>query len=114
MATELISFRLSGDDLQWLQSQRQEGETLNLTAKRLLLNACRQGVDTCVDSVDTSNDTVDTYSKTVDTSGEDVDTPTTVTRDEFDDAIAQIRRDLSCTLESTQNDWDDRLKKLKA
>ena len=51
MATELLSFRLSGDELEWLKSQQQEGETLNLTAKRLLLETMKQTVDTPVDTV---------------------------------------------------------------
>ncbi|MFM6401742.1 MAG: hypothetical protein ACKPFF_34120 [Planktothrix sp.] len=51
MATELLSFRLSGDELEWLKSQQQESETLNLTAKRLLLETMKQTVDTPVDSV---------------------------------------------------------------
>ncbi|MGE5659468.1 MAG: hypothetical protein ACM37W_22980 [Actinomycetota bacterium] len=36
MASQLISFRLSDEFLAILQSQQQEGETLSLTAQRLL------------------------------------------------------------------------------
>jgi hypothetical protein len=62
MATELLSFRLSGDELEWLKSQQQEGETLNLTAKRLLLETMKQTVDTPVDSiVDTPEKPLDNY-----------------------------------------------------
>lgn len=58
MATELLSFRLSGTELEWLKSQQESGETLNLTAKRLLLTLMNQTVDTPVDtSVDTPIDT---------------------------------------------------------
>ena len=51
MTTELISFRLSNKELDWLQEQRQPGESLNLAAKRVLLSLS-QGVNT-VDSNDT-------------------------------------------------------------
>lgn len=36
MATQLVSFRVSGEFLEWLETQRQDGETLNLAAQRLL------------------------------------------------------------------------------
>lgn len=36
MATQLIQFRASGEFLQWLESQQLDGESLNLTAQRLL------------------------------------------------------------------------------
>ena len=52
MATELISFRLSGDDLDWIKSQCLPGESLNLAAKRLLLSF-NSGVNTVDTSVDT-------------------------------------------------------------
>lgn len=58
MATELLSFRLSGSELEWLKSQQSEGETLNLTAKRLLLSLMNGTVDTPVDT--TVNTPVDT------------------------------------------------------
>lgn len=48
MATELFSFRLSGSELEWLKSQQQEGETPNLTAKRLLLTLMDRTVDSTV------------------------------------------------------------------
>ncbi|MFM6204744.1 MAG: Rho termination factor N-terminal domain-containing protein [Planktothrix sp.] len=62
MASELFSFRLSGSELEWLKTQQDEGETLNLTAKRLLLSLMNSTVDTPVDTpVDTRVDTtVDT------------------------------------------------------
>jgi hypothetical protein len=64
MASELISFRLSNSELDWLRGQCQPGESLNLAAKRLLLSIS-QGVDTpvnsLVDTVDTSVDSVDTH-----------------------------------------------------
>ena len=54
MASELLSFRLSGSELDWLRSQQEDGETLNLTAKRLLLSLMNGTVDTSVyTSVDT-------------------------------------------------------------
>ncbi|ERT04931.1 hypothetical protein M595_5121 [Lyngbya aestuarii BL J] len=53
MATELISFRLSGDDLEWIKSQCLPEESLNLAAKRLLLLALNSGVNTVDTSVDT-------------------------------------------------------------
>ncbi|EAW34837.1 hypothetical protein [Lyngbya sp. PCC 8106] len=58
MATELISFRLSGDDLDWIKSQCLPGESFNLAAKRLLLS-----VDKGVNTVDTSVDTSENESK---------------------------------------------------
>ena len=58
MATELISFRLSNTELDWLREQCQLGESLNLAAKRLLLSLS-QGVNSSVDSVDSSVDSVD-------------------------------------------------------
>lgn len=48
MASELLSFRLSGSELEWLKSQQEEGETLNLTAKRVLLGLMNRTVDTPV------------------------------------------------------------------
>ncbi|MEA5541466.1 hypothetical protein VB834_20785 [Limnoraphis robusta Tam1] len=63
MASELISFRLSNSELDWLRGQCEPGESLNLAAKRLLLSIS-QGVDTPVNSpvytVDTSVNSVDT------------------------------------------------------
>lgn len=56
MASELLSFRLSGPELEWLKSQQRKSETLNLTAKRLLLGLMTETVYT---SVDTSVDTQD-------------------------------------------------------
>ncbi len=54
MASELLSFRLSGSELEWLKNQQEEGETLNLTAKRILLGLMDRTVDTPVyTSVDT-------------------------------------------------------------
>jgi hypothetical protein len=50
MASELLSFRLSGNELEWLKSQQLEDETLNLTAKRLLLGLMNGTVDTPVDT----------------------------------------------------------------
>lgn len=38
MASELISFRLSNTELEWLREQCEDGESLNLAAKRLLLS----------------------------------------------------------------------------
>lgn len=59
MASELLSFRLSGSELDWLRSQQEDGETLNLTAKRLLLSLMNGTVDITVDtSVDTPVDTM--------------------------------------------------------
>ena len=58
MATELISFRLSNTELDWLREQCQLGESLNLAAKRLLLSLS-QGVNSSVDSVNSSVDSVD-------------------------------------------------------
>lgn len=51
MASELLSFRLSGPELEWLKNQQQKGETLNLTAKRLLLGLMTETVDTPVDTI---------------------------------------------------------------
>ncbi|MEA5497363.1 hypothetical protein VB834_01800 [Limnoraphis robusta Tam1] len=63
MASEMISFRLSNSDLDWLREQCHPGESLNLAAKRLLLSIS-QGVDTpvnrTVDTVYTSVNSVDT------------------------------------------------------
>ena len=57
MATELVSFRLSGKELDWLKSQCQPGESLNLTAKRLLLSVTQQDADASVStSVDSEID----------------------------------------------------------
>lgn len=57
MTTELLSFRLSGTELEWLESQRLKGESLNLTAKRLLLGLMSTPVDTPVDTtVDTQTE----------------------------------------------------------
>ncbi|MEA5500356.1 hypothetical protein VB834_09285 [Limnoraphis robusta Tam1] len=56
MASELISFRLSNSELEWLRGQCEPGESLNLAAKRLLLSIS-QGVDTLVNR---TVDTVDT------------------------------------------------------
>lgn len=35
MATQVISFRASGDNLEWLESQRLDGESLSQTAQRI-------------------------------------------------------------------------------
>lgn len=50
MASELLSFRLSGHELDWLKNQQEEGETLNLTAKRLLLSLMDKTVDITVNT----------------------------------------------------------------
>ncbi|KMW70398.1 hypothetical protein, partial [Limnoraphis robusta] len=68
MASEMISFRLSNSDLDWLREQCQPGESLNLAAKRLLLSI-HQGVDTPVNSL------VDTVDTSVNSSVDTVDTP---------------------------------------
>jgi len=59
MASELISFRLSNSELDWLKDNCEDGESLNLTAKRLLLSL-NSGVNSSVDSVDKGVDSVDT------------------------------------------------------
>lgn len=48
MASQLISFRLSEAEIEALQAQSLEGESVNLTAQRLLRNAL--GLSTSVDS----------------------------------------------------------------
>ena len=59
MASELISFRLSNSELDWLKDNCEDGESLNLAAKRLLLS--RRVVISKVDSpVNSSVDSVDT------------------------------------------------------
>ncbi|KMW70915.1 MAG: hypothetical protein WAN66_10760 [Limnoraphis robusta] len=63
MASELISFRLSNSELDWLRGQCEPGESLNLAAKRLLLS-----ISQCVDTpVNSPVDTVDTPVNSVDT-----------------------------------------------
>ncbi len=47
MASELIQFRLSGKRLEALQSKQEEGESLNLTAQRVIKEILT--VDTAVD-----------------------------------------------------------------
>ncbi len=47
MASDLIQFRLSGKALEALQSRQKEGESLNLTAQRVMKEVL--GVDTAVD-----------------------------------------------------------------
>jgi hypothetical protein len=47
MASDLIQFRLSGKALEALQSRQKEGESLNLTAQRVMKEML--GVDTAVD-----------------------------------------------------------------
>jgi hypothetical protein len=59
MASELISFRLSNSELDWLKDNCEDGESLNLAAKRLLLSLS-QGVNSRVNSVDNSVNSVDT------------------------------------------------------
>ncbi|MGB3192329.1 MAG: hypothetical protein WBB43_23225 [Limnoraphis sp.] len=59
MASELISFRLSNNELDWLREQCKDGESLNLAAKRLLLSL-NSGVNSTVDTVDISVNSVDT------------------------------------------------------
>lgn len=48
MASELLSFRLSGHELEWLKNQQEQGETLNLTAKRILLSLMNETVESTV------------------------------------------------------------------
>lgn len=56
MATQALSFRLSGNQLQWLEEQRADDESINQTAKRLF----QQFIDTHLDTkLDTSVDTQD-------------------------------------------------------
>ncbi len=49
MASELISFRLSESRVQALQARRQSGESLNLTAQRVLSEALGLSTDTLTD-----------------------------------------------------------------
>ena len=46
MASELISFRLSESRVQALQARRQSGESLNLTAQRILSEVLGLSTDT--------------------------------------------------------------------
>lgn len=89
MASELISFRLSNSELDWLREQCQPGESLNLAAKRLLLSLSQP-----VDSVDTP------VNRTVDS----VDTP--VNREEL--------KELQFNLDERLAEIEERLGKLKA
>ncbi|MEA5496389.1 hypothetical protein VB834_19470 [Limnoraphis robusta Tam1] len=66
MASELISFRLSNSELDWLREQCEPGESLNLAAKRLLLSI-HQGVDSVDTPVNSPIDTVYTPVNSVDT-----------------------------------------------
>lgn len=51
MASKLIQFRLSGEELEALEVQVKEGDSINLVAQRILIGAL--GVDRSVDSVST-------------------------------------------------------------
>lgn len=49
MATEALTFRISGAELEWLKSQQIEGESLNITAKRIFLETVKSNLDSKLD-----------------------------------------------------------------
>ena len=100
MATELISFRLSNTELDWLREQCKLGESLNLAAKRLLLSLS-QGVNSSVNSVDSR---VNSGVNSVDSSVNSVDTSD----------VEEKFKQLQLNLDERLTEIEERLGKLKA
>ncbi len=126
MASEMISFRLSNSDLDWLREQCQPGESLNLAAKRLLLSISQgvDSVDSRVDSVDSRVDSrVDSVDSRVDRTVDSVDSRVDRTVDSRVDRtvdsvdtpdIREELKELQARLDERFEELEERLGKLKA
>ncbi len=96
MTTELISFRLSNADLEWLREQCQPGESLNLAAKRLLLSLSP--------GVDNEGKSVNSY----------INSLGTQKLEEIESRLTEEVRVLQTLLDKRFEEVESRLKKLKA